>query len=70
MFQNSRWRNYGLWVAILSWILTVFFMTGVITAPEQYEQIEKVAIAFLNILVFAGILSNPVTDNKGFMDDK
>lgn len=53
----NRWRNYGLWISIFSFIPLVidsFGYKGLI--PANYEEVVK---AFLQILVLAGIVSNP-----------
>lgn len=60
----SRWRNYGLWVSIASFILLILQTFGVNVVPEQYNAIVN---SFLGILVLAGILSNP-TDGNGYID--
>ena len=66
----NRFKNYGLWAAILAFIpllvdsLKVYEINVIL--PGNYEGLVK---AFLGILVLAGILNNPVTENKGFLDD-
>lgn len=62
----SRLKNYGLWVAILALIPLILKQFGVYIIPEEYTQITT---AILSILVLAGILNNPTTENKGFLDD-
>ena len=68
--KNSRWRNYGLWAAAASLILLILQACGVVTAPEQVTQYKEIINAVLGVLVLAGIVSNPTTENKGFSDDK
>lgn len=65
--DTSRFRNYGLWVSICALVPMVFKAFGVDMLPENYNDI---VFAILSILVMAGILSNPNTSNKGFLDDK
>lgn len=62
----SRLKNYGLWVAILALIPLILKQFGIYIIPEDYTQITT---AILSILVMAGILNNPTTENKGFLDD-
>ncbi|WP_317310878.1 phage holin [Clostridium thermobutyricum] len=62
----SRLKNYGLWVSILAFIPLVLKQFGIYIIPEEYTQITT---AILSILVMAGILNNPTTENKGFLDD-
>lgn len=65
--DTSRFRNYGLWVSVCALLPMVFKAFGVNMLPENYNDI---VYAILSILVMAGILSNPTTSNKGFLDDK
>ena len=68
--SSRRWKNYALWLAIASFI--PIFVSALadynilITLPENYE---KLIIALLGILVLAGIISNPETQNHGWSDD-
>lgn len=63
----SRFRNYGLWVSIFAAIPLILKAFGVNIIPEDYNAIVT---AVLGILVMAGILNNPTTDNSGYLDDK
>ena len=65
--DTSRFKNYGLWVSVCALVPMVFKTFGVNMLPENYNDI---VYAILSILVMAGILSNPNTSNKGFLDDK
>ncbi|KEH94298.1 holin [Clostridium massiliodielmoense] len=68
---NNRLKNYGLWSSLFAFI--PIFLEGIkvyninIILPNNYEIIVK---ALLGLLVLAGILNNPTTSNKGFIDDK
>ncbi|KEH99979.1 holin [Clostridium botulinum] len=68
---KNRLKNYGLWSSLFAFI--PIFLEGIkvyninIILPNNYEMIVK---ALLGLLVLAGILNNPTTDNKGFSDDK
>lgn len=65
--EKSRFKNYGLWVSILAFIPMLCDAFGLKILPANYEQLCK---ALLSILVVAGILNNPSTENAGFLDDK
>lgn len=62
----ERFKNYGLWVSIAALIPLILQAFGVSIIPD-YNQIVN---AVLSILVMAGILSNPTTNNKWYGDDK
>lgn len=62
----DRMKNYGLWVSIFAFIPLLLKGFGVNVLPENYSEITT---ALLSILVMAGILSNPTTENKWFLDD-
>ncbi|MDV7401669.1 hypothetical protein RZS08_60175 [Arthrospira platensis SPKY1] len=63
----SRWKNKGLWLSIAALVPMICQGFGIKILPENYEEIIN---AILGILVAAGILSNPNTENKGYLDDK
>lgn len=65
--DKKRWRNYGLWVSVFAFIALFLESLGYTFLPINYEELYK---AFLGILILAGIVSNPETDNKLFGDDK
>lgn len=65
--DTSRFKNYGLWVAIFALIPMVLQGFGLNILPDNYKEIVN---SILAVLVMAGILSNPSTENKGFLDDK
>lgn len=69
--MNSKWRNYGLWTAIVSAVLlvvqTVGSLFGATFLPEQYDGVTAAANAVLGLLVVLGIVSNPEV-GKGFAD--
>ncbi|AST07915.1 holin [Anoxybacillus flavithermus] len=60
----ERFKNYGLWLAIGSFIALLLQTFGVDLDLGKYEQLWN---AFLSILVIAGILNNP-SIGKGFRD--
>ncbi|QSQ09787.1 hypothetical protein H0A61_02168 [Koleobacter methoxysyntrophicus] len=65
--NGNRWRNYGLWMSIASLVLVILQELGIDFSPEQYNEITKTV---LYLLVLLGILNNPNTQNRGFLDDK
>lgn len=63
--NTNRWKNYGLWVAIASFIPLVLSAFGIQIVPNYQELVN----GLLSILVLAGIVSNPTTTSRGFLDD-
>ena len=59
----SKWKNYGLWVALFALGGLIVNDFGLL-APDQYDQYVA---AILTILVAAGVVSNP-SIGKGFSD--
>lgn len=69
-FMSNRWKNYGLWAAIIAFIpllldgLKVYDFS--IVLPPNFDVLAK---ALLGIFVLAGIISDPTTESKGYTDD-
>lgn len=63
----SRFKNYGLWVSILALVPMVLSAFGIDVVPEEYQ---AMANTVLSILVALGIISNPTTECKWYVDDK
>lgn len=63
----NRFKNYGLWISIAAFIPMFLKAIGVEVIPDNYNDLVN---SFLGILVVAGIVSNPQTEDKGFLDDK
>lgn len=63
----NRLRNYGLWVAIFAFVAMICQTFGFIKLPDNYNDIVN---GLLGILVMLGIINDPTTQNKGFLDDK
>ena len=57
----------GLWVSIFALIPLILNAFGVKIVPEEYTEITN---AILAVLVAAGIISNPTTTAKWYLDDK
>lgn len=66
-FDWSRFKNYGLWVSLLALIPMVLQSVGINIVAEQYSTVTN---HILGILIALGILSNPTTANKWYLDDK
>jgi uncharacterized membrane protein len=60
----ERFKNYGLWVAVGSFVVVAAQTLGV---EIDFGEYEKLCNTFLSILVMAGILNNP-SIGKGFLD--
>lgn len=69
----NKWKNYGMWVSLVSAILLAAQACGDIfgfqLAPEKYDQIMTAVNALLGVLVVLGIVSNPEA-GKGYIDKK
>lgn len=66
----NRWKNAGMWVSLVALVPLVLEFFGVKVLPEQLAAGEEAVKAVIALLVAMGILNNPTTDSKGFMDDK
>jgi len=64
--MNRRWKNYGLWLAVLAFIAMLCDSLGLKLLPEDYDSLCK---TFLGVLVLAGILNDPTSQNPGYQDD-
>ena len=62
----NRLKNYGLWISIIALIPMICKSVGMDILPSNYND---AAMAILSIFVMLGIVNNPTTDNKGFLDD-
>ncbi len=67
MIDKTRFKNYGLWVSLAALIPMVLQGFGLNILPENYQEIIN---AILSVLVMAGILNNPNTESKWYIDDK
>ncbi|KZL88806.1 holin [Clostridium magnum] len=63
----DRFKNYGLWLSIAAFIPIFLKGIGLDIIPDNYNELVT---SFLGILVLAGIINNPQTENKGYSDDK
>lgn len=67
MLDTSRFKNYGLWVSIVALIPMVLQAFKIDILPDNYHEICN---TILSILVMAGILNNPTTNRRWYIDDK
>jgi uncharacterized membrane protein len=63
----NRLRNYGLWVSVASLAFMLFQEVGFQITPDKWEVYVN---SILGILILLGIINNPSTENKGFLDDR
>ncbi|WP_032120842.1 holin [Clostridium amazonitimonense] len=63
----KRLRNYGLWISIFAFIPLLLKGFNINILPQNYEEIVS---SLLAILVMAGLISNPATENKWYLDDE
>lgn len=67
----NRLKNYGLWIAVIAYIpLVVDALSSydiLVKLPDNYELLAK---GLMVILGLVGIINNPDTVNRGFLDDK
>jgi len=63
--MNNRFKNYALWVSIAALIPLLLSSFGIQIIPNY----EAIVNSILGILVLAGILNNPTSENKGYLDD-
>ncbi|WP_027408893.1 hypothetical protein [Anoxybacteroides tepidamans] len=60
----ERFKNYGLWLAIASFVIMALKTFGVDIDLGKYEDLYE---ALLSILVMAGIINNPSL-GRGYSD--
>ncbi|MNW15275.1 Bacteriophage holin [compost metagenome] len=70
--NKKRWRNYALWISIVSQVLLLMQLIGSITGAFTLtdlmrEDILTIVNVFLGLLATLGIISNPTKpDSSGF----
>lgn len=67
IIDTKAFRNYGVWVSIFALIPLIAESLGFNLIPENYSQIVT---GVLSILVMLGVVSNPTTENKSYLDDR
>jgi phi LC3 family holin len=68
--MSNRFKNAGLWLSLVGLVFLFLQTIGVDVSLSQQEAINRFVDAIVGVLVVAGILNNPTTDNMGFFDDK
>jgi len=67
---KKRWRNYALWVSIVSQVLLLVQLLGHLTGLFDLTDVMKQDIlaitdVILGLLATLGIISNPTKSNSG-----
>ncbi|GAA0389556.1 phage holin [Paenibacillus motobuensis] len=67
---KKRWRNYALWVSIVSQVLLLVQLLGHLTGLFDLTDVMKQDIlaitdVILGLLATLGIISNPTKPNSG-----
>ncbi|MNW39609.1 Bacteriophage holin [compost metagenome] len=68
--NKKRWRNYALWISIVSQVLLLAQLIGSITGAFTLtdlmrEDILTIVNVFLGLLATLGIISNPTKPDSG-----
>lgn len=70
--NKKRWRNYALWISIVSQVLLLLQLLGHLTGAFELTDIMKQDImtivdVILGLLATLGIISNPTKpDSSGY----
>lgn len=67
--NKKRWRNYALWVSIVSQVLLLLQLLGHLTGLFDLTEVTKndilaVTDVLLGLLATLGIISNPTRPNS------
>lgn len=70
MMNKKRWRNYALWVSIVSQVLLLLQLIGHLTGLLDLTDVMKndilaVTDVLLGLLATLGIISNPTKPDSG-----
>jgi uncharacterized membrane protein len=65
--MNDRYKNYGLWISLSSFVFIIIQENGIQITPEKWDVYIN---SILSILILLGIINNPQTKNRGFSDDE
>jgi uncharacterized membrane protein len=61
----SRFKNYGLWIAVASLLFMILRDAGIEITKEKYDGYVN---SILYLLILLGIINDP-TNGKGFEDE-
>lgn len=64
---KTRLKNYGFWVSLFALIPMALNTFGINILPASYDSITK---TLLTLLVLLGLVNNPTTLAKWYLDDK
>ena len=68
MNWKNRFKNYGFWIGVASLLLlTLDHQFDVNFVKEEYSSITN---GILGVLTLVGIINNPATNTRGFLDDQ
>ncbi|MBA4493415.1 phage holin [Paenactinomyces guangxiensis] len=62
----SRFRNYGFWLSTAAFAMMLLKAFGMDIGNAEYNEWVN---SILGLLVMLGIINNPTTKNKGYLDD-
>lgn len=62
--MNGKFRNYGLWISIISAVLMLLQAMGL---KFDLPYVNEIITSILGVLVTLGIISNP-SDGNGYTD--
>lgn len=65
--MKKRWKNKGLWVSVAALILLILQNAGIAIDAGKYNEFVTGVLAILTML---GVISDPTTQNSGYLDDK
>lgn len=65
--KTNRFNNIGLWLSFAALLFLILQDLGLSLSSERFDQYVKLGS---QILILLGIVNNPTTDNKWFIDDK
>lgn len=68
--NKTRWRNYALWISVVSQALLLIQLVGHLTGDFDLTDVLKqelltIVDVFLGLLATLGIISNPTKPNNG-----
>lgn len=68
--NKQRWRNYALWISVVSQVLLLIQLVGHLTGAFGLTDVMKQEILVivdvaLGLLATLGIVSNPTKPNSG-----
>lgn len=65
--KSNRFNNMGLWLAFAALLFLILQDLGFTLNSERFDQYVKLGS---QILIMLGIVNNPTTSNRWYVDDK